>query len=240
MLKSILLPLIIFCCISASGQIKKSFELSLMSRYDRHANYVTNFAGRSYNDTMQLSGLSSGISIQLRKPLSPSYSIYLGVGYYRLGIDKIKSNMPFGFPGVRTGRTISNEDDDSTRLGYSTSKYYYNNVAFTLGMSKLFSLKNRIKLDIGAEGVGYYSFSQGYKLTNGYNYSTTNAKPLEFGINGTIGVLKEYNKFYIRPALILPIYQNLKGDKVFYEDKNMNIAKWFSGVGLTLRLGKYI
>lgn len=240
MLKSILFSITILCFISTSGQSKKSLELSLVSRYDRHANYVTNYAGRAYNDTMRLSGFSNGINIQLRKPLSPSLSLNLGVGYYRLGINKIKSNLPFGFPGVRTGRSIINEDDDSTNLGYSTSKYHYNNIAFALGASKLFLLKDKIKLDIGAEGVGYYSFSQGYKLMNEYNYSTTNAKPLEFGINATIGVFIEYDKFYIRPALILPIYQNLKGDRVFYEDKNMNISKWFSGVGLTLRLGKYI
>jgi len=240
MLKTILFSATIFCSISTSGQTKKSLELSLISRYDRHANYITNYAGRAYNDTMRLSGFSSGLSIQFRKPFSPSYSIYFGVGYYRLGINKIKSNLPFGFPGVRTGRSIINEDDDSTNLGYSTLKYHYNNAAFTLGISKLFLFKNKIKLDIGAEGVGYYSFSQGYKLMNGYKYSTTNAKPLEFGINATIGVFKEYDKFYIRPALILPIYQNLKGDRVFYEDKNMNIGKWFNGVGLTLRLGKYI
>ncbi|MBO9684717.1 MAG: hypothetical protein J7502_18955, partial [Flavisolibacter sp.] len=79
-----------------------------------------------------------------------------------------------------------------------------------------------------------------YKLMNDYHYTTTNAKPLEFGVNATIGLLKEYDKFYIRPALLVPIYQNLKGDRVFYEDRNMNISKWFSGMGLTLRIGKYI
>ncbi len=240
MLKIILLPVTVICFITASGQSKKSFELSLVGRYDQHADYVTNFAGRVYNDTMKLFGLSSGVNIQFRKPLSPTYSVYLGVGYYRLGVNKIRSTMPFGMPGVSTGRSIHNEDDDSTKLGYSTSKYHYNNVAFTFGMSKLVLLKKELKLDIGAEGVGYYNFSQGYKLMNEYHYLTTHAKPLEFGINATIGLLKEYDKFYIRPALLIPIYQNLKGDKGFSEDRNMNISKWFNGIGLTLRIGKYI
>jgi hypothetical protein len=238
--KIILLLLTFLCYISAIGQSKKAFELSSVSRYDRHADYVTNFAGRAYNDTMKLFGFSNGVNIQFRKPLSPTYSMYFGVGYYRLGVNKIRSNMPFNAPGVSTSRSIHNEDDDTTKLGYGTSKYHYNNLAFTFGMSKLVLLKKGLKLDIGAEGVGYYSFSQGYKLMNGYHYTTTNGKPLEFGVNATIGLLKEYDKFYIRPALLIPIYQNLKGDRVFYEDKNMNISKWFNGLGLTFRVGKYL
>jgi hypothetical protein len=118
--------------------------------------------------------------------------------------------------------------------------YHYNNVSFTLGLSKLILLKNELKLDIGAEGVGYYNYSQGYKLMNEYHYSTTHAKPLEFGINATIGLRKEHDKFYIRPALLIPIYQNLKGDRAFSEDRNMNISKWFNGMGLTFLIGKYL
>lgn len=239
MLKTILLPSAILCFLSASGQTKKAIEVSLVSRYDRHADYVTNFAGRAYNDTMKLFGLSSGANIQFRKSLSPAYSFYLGVGYYRLGVNKIKSSMPFG-PGISTGRSINNEDDDSTKLGYSTSNYHYNNLTFTFGLNKVFFLQEKFTLEIGAEAVGYYTLSQVYKLMNRYRYSTANTKPLEFGINITVGLLKEYDRFYIRPALLIPIYQNLKGDKVFDENRNMNVSKWFNGIGLTFRIGKYL
>jgi hypothetical protein len=240
MLKTILLPLASLCFISGSGQTRNAIELYVVSRYDRHANYETNFAGRSYNDTMKLFGLSSGANVQCRKALSPTYSITFGVGYYRLGVNKIRSSMPFGNLGVATARSINNEDDDSTKLGYSTSKYHYNNLAFTVGLSKLYSLQNRFSIDIGAEGVGYYSFSQDYNLMNRYHYSTTNPKQLEFGINATVGLMKEYNKFYIRPALLVPIYQLLKGDRAFDEKRNMSIPKWFNGIGLTFRIGKYL
>lgn len=239
MRRIILLSLTFLCSISAIGQNRKAIELSFVSRYDRHANYVTNFAGRAYNDTMKLSGFSNGVNIKFRKLLSPTYSMYLGVGYYRLGVNKIRSNMPFNAPGVRTGRSIHNEDDDSTKLGYSTSKYHYNNLALTIGLSKLFLLQNGFTLDIGAEAVGYSTFSQVYML-NTYRYRTVNPKPLEVGVNATVGLLKEYDKFYIRPALLIPIYQNLKGDKAFDENRSMNIPKWFNGLGLTLRIGKYI
>jgi len=53
------------------------------------------------------------------------------------------------------------------------------------------------------------------------------------------GILKEYKKFYIRPSIIVPIFQNIKGDIVFYEDPKMNISNWFSGIGLSLKFGKY-
>ena len=226
--------------LSSVGQVKRSVEVSITGRYDQHADYVSNFAGRVYNDTNRLYGISYGFNIGYRQQVSKTISAYLGLGYYKLGIDKIKGSMPFNSPGERTGRNISNEDDDSTNLGYSTSKYHYNNLAFTVGLSKVVSLKDNLKFEIGIEGVGYYSFSQQYELMNKYHYSTHNTKPLEFGINATIGPLKEYNKFYFRPSLLIPIYQNLRGDKVFYEDRSMTISKWFNGLGLTLRVGKYL
>ena len=240
MLKTTLLSLTILVFIDAFGQSKKSIEISIVGRYDRHADYVSNFAGRVYNDTNKLYGISYGFNIGYRRQVSKTISAYLGFGYFKLGIDKIKGSMPFNILGVRTGRSINNEDDDSTKLGYSTSKYHYNNLAFTVGLSKSIFLKDNLKFEVGVEGIGYYNFSQGYKLMNKYHYSTNNSKPIEFGVNASIGFFKEHNKFYFRPALLIPIYQNLKGDKVFFEDRNMNISKWFNGFGLTVRVGKYL
>ena len=240
MLKTILFSLIILSFISASGQNKKSIEFSLIGKYDRHADYVSNFAGRAYYDTNKLYGMSFGANITYRQKLTKSISASLSIGYYRLGIDKIRGSMPFNIPGTRTSRNIDYYDG-MTRLLYSTSKYHYNNLAVTVGLSKTVPLNNRLYLDFGVEGIGYYSFSQRYRLFDGPGYySTTNSKPLEFGANATFGILREYKKFYIRPALLVPIYQSLKGDKVFYEDRNMSISKWFNGIGLTLRIGKYI
>lgn len=240
MLKVIFLPLAILLFFASSGQDKKSIEFSLIGRYDQHADYVSNFAGRAYNDTNKLYGISYGANIIFRQKISKSFSAFLGLGYYRLGIDKIKGTMPFNMPGTRTARNID-YDDGMTNLLYSTSKYHYNNLAVTLGLNKTALLNDRLHLDFGVEAIGYYSLSQHYQLMDGKKYySTSNAKPLEFGVNTTLGILKEYNKLYIRPALIIPVYQNLKGDKVFYEDKDMNISKWFDGIGLMLRFGKYI
>lgn len=237
---SLFILLTILNLITASAQNKRSIEFSLIGRYDNHADYTSNFAGRAYYDNNKLYGISYGINAAYRQRIYKNISVLLAIGYYRLGIDKIKGSMPFNMPGTRTARNID-YDDDSTNLLYSTSKYHYNNIAVTIGVNKTMALKERMYFDLGLEGIIYCTVSQRYQLFDGpHYYSTNNSKPLEFGINATAGVLKEYKKFYIRPALIIPIYQRLKGDRVFFEEKNMNISKWFKGVGLTLRIGKYI
>jgi len=176
------------------------------------------------------------MNVGLRKPVSNSLSAYFAVGYYRLRVTKIDART---HARSARGRPINNEDDDSTKLLHSTSRYHYNNLAFTAGINKQVSLKE-IKFELGLEAVGYYSFSQEYLVDKHYHYKTTHPKPLELGINATAGFVKKYGKFYIRPALLLPIYQNLKGDEAFYEDRQMNISKWFNGIGLTIRIGRYL
>jgi len=239
MLRQLLLLSTIVLFTAATGQTKRAVELSALTRYDQHADYVSNFAGRVYNDTNRLYGMNYGLNILGRQQLPKRYSLYLGIGYYRLGIDKIRGPLPFNIPGIRTGRNI-NYDDGITNLGYGTTKYYYNNLAFTLGLSKAIPLKNSFALDIGVEGIGYYTLSQRYELSRQRHYSTKNTKPIEFGANVLIGVTKEYKTLYLKPALLIPIYQNLKGDRVFYEDRNQNIPKWFRGIGFSLKLGKYL
>jgi hypothetical protein len=223
----------------ARAQHKESIEFSSTIRYDRHGKYISNFAGRAYNDTTSLSGMSYGASIQYRREFFKDLSAYIGIGFYRLGIDKVRGNIPFGIPGIRTARNID-YDDGTTNLLYSTGKYHYNNLVLTLGLTKSFPIRKTLLLEVGAEGLGYYSYSQRYNLNDGYRiYFARNSKKMEFGANTTLGILKEFDKFYVRPALIVPIYQNLKGDEVFYEKKEMSINKWFQGVGLSIRAGKY-
>jgi hypothetical protein len=240
MLKTILFSAAVLSGLVATGQSRKAIELSLIGRYDRHADYASNFGGRAYNDTNKLYGLSYGASLAYRQPVSKSISVAAGIGYYRLSIDKIKGSMPFNSPGTRTGRNID-YDDGTTNLLYSTSKYHYNNLSITVDLNKSVPLTDRLILDFGAEGIVYVALSQHYRLFEGPGfYHTTNSKPWECGANLTLGILKAYKRFYFRPALLVPVFQNLKGDKVFFEDRNMNISKWFNGIGLTFRAGIYM
>jgi hypothetical protein len=240
MIKLTLLIIAVLICTFSFGQTENSFELSVIGRYDKHGDYVSDFANRVYNDTNRIYGFSYGINGIFRQKILKSTFVYFGLGIYQLRIDKIRGPMPFNIPGTRTARNID-YNDEMTSLLYSTSQYHYNNLAITIGFDKEFPLSRNLKFDVAAEVIGYKSFSQKYRLMNGSKYYVThNNKPLEFGINMNTGVTKEYKKFYLRPSLIIPIYQNLKGDKVFYEGQKMNISKWFNGMGLSLKIGKYL
>lgn len=231
---------ILFVCSTSFGQSKKGLEISFIGRYDRHANYVSNFAGRVYNDTNRLCGTSYGVNGIFRRQFTKRYSVYIGIGFYQLRVDKIRGPIPFNIPGTRTARNID-YDDGMTNLLYSTSQYHYNNLAITFGLDKEFLRRKNFRFDIAGEVIGYKTLSQKYRLMKGSKYYMThNNKPLEIGININPGFIKEYRKFYLRPSLIIPLYQNLKGDKVFYEDPNMNSSKWFNGIGLSLKIGKHL
>lgn len=238
MLRLLFLFLVLFSFGHSNGQKTKSFEFSLIGRQDLHGNYVSNYAGRAYNDTQKISGLNYGINLLFRKKLNKSYAISIGIGYYRLKIDKIKGSMPFGIPGVRTARSI-NYDDGVTNLGYGTTNYYYNDLAATISVDKSFKIKETFSFNISPEIIAYHTISQNYELYREQRWKTKNNKPLEFGVNLNVGILKEFKNFYIRPSVIVPIFQNIKGDIVFYEDPKMNISNWFSGIGLSFKIGKY-
>jgi hypothetical protein len=240
MLKPASALFILFICSTSFGQAKKSLEVSFIGRYDKHANYVSNFAGRAYNDTNRLYGTSYGVNGIFRRQIAKTYAVYFGIGFYQLRVDKIRGPMPFNIPGTRTGRNID-YDDGMTNLLYSTTQYHYNNLAVTIGLDKVFLLKKNFMFDVSGEIIGYKTISQKYRLLrSSMYYRTHNDKPLEIGININPGVIKEYRKFYLRPSLIIPVYQNLKGDKVFFEDRNMNISKWFNGIRLSLKIGKLL
>jgi hypothetical protein len=221
------------------GQNSKSLEISFFGRKDIQGKYISNYGGRAYNDTTKISGYSYGLNVHFRKKIYKSYSMSFGIGYNRLKIDNIKGNMPFGLPGVRTARSI-NYDDGITNLGYGTTNYFYNNLASTISIDKSIYLTKSFSINISPEFIAYYTISQSYQLNQKKRWKTRNNKALEVGVNLNLGVIKEFNKFYIRPSVIVPIFQNLKGDIVFYENPKMNIEKWFNGIGLSLKIGRYI
>ena len=180
--KLLFLSFLLFICSVSFGQSKRSIEISLIGRSDIHGNYVSNFAGRVYNDTNKISGFSYGVSGILRRKICKSYSLSFGIGYYQLRIDKIRGNIPFNIPGIRTGRNID-YDDGMTNLLYSTTQYHYNNLAFTFALDKEFLIKKSFKFNIVAEVIGYKTVSQKYRLLSGSNfYKTTNNKPLEYAM----------------------------------------------------------
>lgn len=65
-----LLLLTFFICFYSFEQTKKSMHISFIGRYDRHANYVLNLAGRAYNNTNKSYRFNcTGLSLDFGKRL---------------------------------------------------------------------------------------------------------------------------------------------------------------------------
>ena len=202
-------------CTISFEQTKNSIELNFIGRFDR-TNYVSNFAGRAYNDTNKLSGFSYGINGIVKRKITKSISVYLGLGYYQLRIDKIRGQIPFDIPGVRTSRNIDYRDPESTDLLYSTTKYHYNNVAITIGFDKTFLIEKGFGFDIAPEIIGYKTVSQKYEIGYSSNYYTThNSKPLEFGVNVKNRYRKRVYTLLFTTLFINPSLSEFKGRQSF-------------------------
>jgi hypothetical protein len=242
MLRILLSLAAVLCVITATGQSGRSLELSFIARYDRHVkDHVSVWPGALFNPATSLSGTSYGLNLGYRHGLRKNFSMFVGLGYYELGIDKIRRTTPPGSqPAVINTRPIENVD--FADVIHHTDKYQYDNLALTVGINKAIPWKNNLYFDLGMEAVGYYCISQRYYVGEYHDppsFLSHDSKPLMFGFNGTIGFLKEYNKFYIRPALYIPIYQRMGGDERFRESRSESISKWFNGIGATLKIGRY-
>lgn len=234
--------LLSFFCIAslwtyAQDKNGKSIEASLLARWDKHAHYTTRFGNRSYSEEVQLAGLSFGGNIAYRYQLGRNLYTRAALGIYRLRIDQVRNTSRFG---TATVRNIDYQSPDSTKPLYSTGKYHYNNLSFSVGVQGVFPLKQNLQFTTGADLVYYYTFSQKYHMSWNKIYKPTHARTLGFGLNTQAGILKEFERFYIQPQIIIPVYQQLRGDKVFGEDESMAIPKWFNGVGALITVGKYL
>ena len=231
----------LFCLSTvALAQKRISVELSLYSRYDIHADYVTRYGDRSYTDTIVLSGTSVGIRGSLLLPAGKRFKLKLGAGYNRLGINEIERKSPWG-PNV-PDRTIDYTHPTGIQPLFHTDNYHYDNIDLSAGIFYLHQLKNDLVITAGAEYNYYHTFSQRYRITyDNSKYTTTDSRPLGFGVNAQLGILTKLKtkKYYIHPAILIPVYQELNGDKVFLEDKHIRMKKELSGVGISVSFGKY-
>jgi hypothetical protein len=96
------LLLISLCLIlqtSHAQQVKaRALELTVLGRYDYHADYTSRYGNRSYTNQTALAGVSYGWKMAYQHPFNKSSNIKAGIGYYRLGINEIRQSTPFGIP----------------------------------------------------------------------------------------------------------------------------------------------
>lgn len=223
------------------GQRNSSLELDLVGRYDKHADYITRFGDRSYTNDTKLWGKSFGVNVNFVRSLHKHLTGKVGIGYYSLGIDKIRQTTPFNI--IATGRNINYQHPSGLLPLFATKKYHYDNLSFTLGLAYEKPIAKKVDLLIGGDVNYFYTFSQLYHITyDDIRYRTNNSRNLGFAANIFFGLLRRFrkDKYYLSPKIVVPIYQQLHGDEAFEEAQNVTMQKWFNGLGISLAIGKYL
>lgn len=241
MLRVCFLIAALFGATVAYGQQQRAFELDLIGRYDKHADYTTRFFNRSYTNDTKLWGKSFGLNLNYVHAIDKHVNASIGAGYYHLGVDKIHQTTPFGI--IASGRNIDYRHPSGIQPLFSTNKYHYDNLNCTIGIDYTKPLCNNMDLVIGGNFTYWYSFSQLYHISWGSNirYRTNHGQSLGFAANMALGVSYRFlkSKNYVSPKLIVPVYQQLCGDSVFGEDNSVKMLKWLNGAGLSFAVGRY-
>lgn len=242
MKKGIVICLTVFMASTAVGQSRKSVELSLYSRYDKHADYITRFGNRTFTDAIRLWGVNQGLQFHYLHPILKGVKAGAGIGYSKLGIDKVRATSPRA--SNASGRMIDYSFPSGIQPAVSTFNYHYDNLALSAALRYEQVLSKKLSLTAGADFNYFYTFAQRYRIRwgDGINYKTTNSKPLGVGVNASVGVLRKVlnDRYYINPGFILPLYQQLSGDRVFREDERIKMKKILHGAGLSVSVGKYL
>lgn len=241
MKKAFAFLLTVFTAAVVIAQNRKSIEFSLYSRYDKHADYTTRYGGRSFTDAIKLWGASHGLQFHYLHPVLKRLKAGVGVGYSRLGINKVRATSPRASDAA--GRIIDYTFPSGIKPAVSTDEYHYNNVALSAALKYEHGISETLSLTAGAD-LGYlYTFSQQYRIRwgDGIKYKTTNGRPLGVGVNASLGILEKVlnDGYYINPSFVLPLYQQLRGDPVFREDERVKMKKSLHGAGLSIAVGKY-
>jgi hypothetical protein len=177
--------------------------------------------------------------LQFHQAVAKNLALYAGVGVYSLRVDKINAII-IPINHMIHSRPIDYYDGRS-RFLYSTNKYHYNNISYTLGAEWTYAVKQTHSRFVSLEFVDYSTFAQQYKIPgNNATYATSKTGQLGWGVNTSVGFQRQLARFYLKPALLLPVYQRLKGDDAFEERVDMHTSKWLNGVGLSIKIGKYL
>ena len=227
--------------ISATSQSfgSKSLELSFQLRHEIQGSFITQYGTLPYTTDLKFSGTSIGAELGYKVLLKKSWYLTPSIGYYKFAVDKIvnKSNPSFPF-GTRNYRAIDYHPD-STPFGYSTQKYHYNNLLLGIALGKEFILHANYRFT--GDMVFYYllNYSQKYHVGQ-VEYFASTKNTLGYLVTGRIGINKDFSKFYIGANFLLPLYKQIKKDKILFDNPNEKFAKWFGGYGFSLKIGKYL
>jgi hypothetical protein len=206
-------------------------EFAPFLRHDKQSSFyswetVTN--GKHY---VKHSGTSYGLNFNVRRKLTESSSIIVGVGFYKHRITNIN----------RTNDSNSADDrlikfPSPLFIPFYTNNYSYNTISGNIAYQLELSLLKKIPLIIGANGSALYTFSQRYNLTSNPEGSTTFKKRNEglfgFLIGFDLGTAYKHERWTIEPKFKIPLLTYLKTDSVFPNENGTDFRRqYFSGIG---------
>jgi hypothetical protein len=207
-------------------------------RREKQGDYVTQFGTVSYQNALKLCGTSIGFDLGFKEILKNGWFIKPSIGYYRFTVDKITNNRIPARPNDPTEYRPIDYRPDSTLMGYSTSRYFYNNLALVFTGGKTFYLNKNFWLTTDLAFSYLTTFSQHYEVGKGY--TTSNNKSLGYLFDYRVGVQREFEDLFFKINFILPVYKEWKQDKVFLEEPNSKVETWLGGYGFGVTIGKYL
>lgn len=216
------------------AQFRYAVELTPFIRWDNYPtfNYFPNPVNKN---AIKIKGESVGVNGAFKFRIQNSLFGKVGLGYYRYDFSQIENTNNYGTSSVRRIDYPSLFDPL-----FSTDKYWYDNIALSLGIEKYFFLSHGLQVNVGVSIANYYSYRQYYRVTVGPptgppNNDYTLHDNRYFGFSTLLqgGLTKQIGRVHLGPTVLLPVFDQWRKDQVFpTEENNQQRSKWSRGIGL--------
>jgi len=229
-LLTFLLVSISYCSLSQ----KKSNTLEILpyETIDWYPEFSYVLNGRPSTDYVKIKGVSFGADIIFKIPISKTWSMRPGLGFYRYSFNNIeRRNTSLGNSKSRNINFVS-----PLLIPYFTDKYWYNSISVNFGIEKKIFMKGNYQVQIAADIKNYWTISQLYHLTNNpggeQNFKKNDTRYFGTSALLTTNFIKSFGNLSIGPSVRIPVFNIWKTDSVFPEETgNETRSKFFRGVG---------
>lgn len=233
--------LFLFSNSALSQKSKGQLEINQFVRFDWYPKFQYSINSVNSN-SVKIQGTSWGIDAFYKFLVKKRVYIKTGLGYYKHSFNKINQvNSLLGKSKTRIIEDYVPPAGPAPSITYTTSKYWYNTVAFRAGCEIRKDYSNGIILNYGIGAGIYYTFSQNYFIEYPEpDYKTTVGRFFGGTTYGHISIQKRIQNFSFGPSIHLPVYDLWKKDDVFPKESNNETRnKWFNGLAVGIGLTCY-